>query len=83
MSDSEMPSELAKKRKERLDQRLIQVKRWAEYIEANPPDVWGEQLNTVVNSQLESARTAGEATIVSESVSTTNTPDGSLTDDRD
>lgn len=37
-------------------QRLEQIKRWAEYIDSNPPETWGPQLNRLVNSQLESAR---------------------------
>lgn len=39
--------------------RYDQVRRWAEYIQAHPPEVWGPQQNTVVNGQVESARTAG------------------------
>ena len=37
--------------------RYEQVARWAEYIKAQPPEVWGPQQNAVVNGQLESART--------------------------
>jgi hypothetical protein len=36
--------------------RYDQVRRWAEYIDAHPPDVWGPQQNAVVNGQLESAQ---------------------------
>ena len=36
--------------------RYEQVIRWAEYIKAHPPDVWGPQQNAVVNGQVESAQ---------------------------
>jgi len=36
--------------------RYEQVFRWAEYINNNPPEVWGRQQNAVVNGQIESAR---------------------------
>ena len=36
--------------------RYEQVIRWAEYIKANPPGVWGPQQNAVVNGQIESAQ---------------------------
>ena len=66
MSDSETPPELQGKREHRVEQRLTQVKRWAAYVEANPPDVWGEQLNTLVDAQLESARSADSTGEVAE-----------------
>ena len=28
---------------------------WAEYIQDNPPEVWGSQQNAVVNAQIDSA----------------------------
>lgn len=36
--------------------RYEQVFRWVEYINNNPPEVWGPQQNAVVNGQIESAR---------------------------
>ena len=36
--------------------RYEQVIRWAEYIKAQPPEVWGPQQNAVVNGQIESAQ---------------------------
>jgi len=36
--------------------RYEQVFRWAEYINNDPPEVWGPQQNAVVNGQIESAR---------------------------
>ena len=36
--------------------RYEQVIRWAEYINAQPPEVWGPQQNGVVNGQIESAQ---------------------------
>ncbi|PSQ61234.1 MAG: hypothetical protein BRD23_00665 [Halobacteriales archaeon SW_9_67_25] len=59
MTDSNAPDALAEKQTERRAQRIEQVKRWAEYIQSNPPDVWGEQLNTLVDDQLAAARKAG------------------------
>lgn len=42
-----------------FDRRLEAIHRWVEYVESTPPEVWGEQLNTLVNGQLEAAREAG------------------------
>jgi hypothetical protein len=36
--------------------RYEQVIRWAEYIKAQPPEVWGPQQNAIVNGQIESAQ---------------------------
>lgn len=58
MSDSNAPDALAEKRSQRRAQRVEQVKRWVEYIESTPPEVWGEQLNTLVDAQLEAAQNA-------------------------
>ena len=35
--------------------RFEAVVRWAEYIQENPPEVWGPQQNAVVNAQIDSA----------------------------
>lgn len=56
MNDSNVPEGLEGERERRRAQRIEQVKRWAEYVESTPPDVWGRQLNTVVDAQLEAAR---------------------------
>ena len=37
-------------------QRIAAIKRWVEYIESEPPEVWGPQQNTIVNDQLEAAQ---------------------------
>lgn len=37
-------------------QRLERIRAWAEYVRTHPDEVWGEQVNTVVDSQLQSAR---------------------------
>jgi len=58
MIDSSERESLAEKRARNREQRLEQIKRWAEYIDTNPPETWGPQLNGLVNSQLESARNA-------------------------
>lgn len=59
MSDSNAPDALAEKRAERRAQRIEQVKRWAEYVQSEPPEVWGEQLNALVDAQVAAARNAG------------------------
>lgn len=56
MTDSNERESLAEKRVHNREQRLEQIKRWAEYIDVNPPEIWGPQLNGLVNSQIESAR---------------------------
>ena len=35
--------------------RFEAVVRWAEYIQDNPPEVWGPQQNAVVDGQIDSA----------------------------
>jgi hypothetical protein len=57
MNDSSPFEDRAAKHDANDEQRLAGVKRWAEYIRNNPPDVWGPQQNELVNSQLESAQT--------------------------
>jgi hypothetical protein len=44
---------------ERREARLEQVRHWAEYIRREEPEVWGPQLNRIVNAQLDAARDAG------------------------
>ena len=57
MTDSTDP--LAEKHERNREQRLAEIKQWATYIQENPPDVWGPQLNTLIESQLEAARESG------------------------
>ena len=56
MNDSSECESLAEKQEYNREHRLEQIKRWAEYIDTNPPETWGTQLNRLVNAQLESAR---------------------------
>lgn len=37
-------------------QRLEQIREWAAYVRTHPDEDWGEQVNTLVDSQLQSAR---------------------------
>lgn len=53
MTDS---NELDAKHERNRAQRLEQIKRWAEYVRTHPDEDWGEQVNTIVNAQLQSAR---------------------------
>lgn len=41
-------------------QRYAFIKEWAEYVRTHPDDDWGEQVNIVIDSQLESARHFGD-----------------------
>jgi hypothetical protein len=41
-------------------QRYEFIKEWAEYVRTHPDDDWGEQVNIVIDSQLESARHFGD-----------------------
>lgn len=59
MSDSDELDALEEKHERNREQRIEAVKRWAEYIQENPPEVWGPQQNKVVNSQLQAARESG------------------------
>lgn len=57
MTDSE--DSLAEKHERNREQRIAEIERWVAYIEENAPEVWGEQLNTLIESQLQSARESG------------------------
>lgn len=56
MPDSNPSDPLAQKQERNSEERLEGILRWVEYIREQPPEVWGEQQNRLVNSQLESAR---------------------------
>jgi len=56
MPDSNQSDRLAAKHARNRQTRLEGIKRWVEYIQANPPEVWGPQQNELVDTQLESAR---------------------------
>ena len=51
MTDSQRSDDTDAARAPRFDA----VVRWAEYIQDNPPEVWGPQQNAVVNGKLDSA----------------------------
>lgn len=53
MTNSE---KLADKHACNCEQRIRQVLRWADYVRTHPDEVWGEQVNRLVNAQLEAAR---------------------------
>jgi len=38
------------------EERLRQIRQWAEYVRTHDDEDWGEQVNRLVNSQLQSAR---------------------------
>ncbi|OYR69150.1 hypothetical protein DJ79_04065 [Halorubrum ezzemoulense] len=58
MSDSRTPEEGSAESDDgpQRPPRYEQVIWWAEYIKAQPPEVWGPQQNAVVNGQIESAQ---------------------------
>lgn len=56
MTNSALRDALDEKHEQNRDARIRWVKYWAEYIQSNPVEDWGPQLNTLVNSQLQSAR---------------------------
>ena len=59
MNDSSAREDLDEKHEKRREQRIEAIKRWVEYIQENPPEVWGPQQNALINSQLEAARKSG------------------------
>ena len=56
MSDSRTPQEPLENDDRERPPRYEQVIRWAEYINEQPPVVWGPQQNAVVNAGIESAQ---------------------------
>lgn len=51
-SSDQVDGHLARNQQE----RYAFIKEWAEYVRTHSDDDWGEQVNRLVNSQLESAR---------------------------
>ena len=47
---------LEEKHEKNRQQRCAFIKEWAEYVRTHPDDDWGEQVNTLINSQIESAQ---------------------------
>lgn len=56
MSDSELLDALDERHEENRKQRIEAIKHWVQFIEENPPTVWGAQQNALVDSQLRSVR---------------------------
>ncbi|MUV59446.1 hypothetical protein [Halobacterium sp. CBA1126] len=59
MTDTDERKHLDENRERVRERRIEAVKRWVEYIQSEPVDVWGPQQNAVVNGQLEAAQEAG------------------------
>ncbi|QSG01738.1 hypothetical protein [Natranaeroarchaeum sulfidigenes] len=59
MTDSDLRDQLDEKHERNRELRLDAIHRWVEFIEEQPPEVWGPQQNRLVNSQLQSARESG------------------------
>jgi hypothetical protein len=56
MSDSNTRERLDTKHQRDRERRIEAIKRWVEYIEAEPPETWGPQQNAIVNDQLDAAQ---------------------------
>ena len=59
MTDSDIRDQLDEKHERDRKLRLDAIRRWVEFIEEHPPEVWGPQQNRLVESQLQSARESG------------------------
>lgn len=59
MNDSSARDELDAKHERFRQHRIEAIKRWVEYIRETPPGTWGEQQNSLVDSQLQAARESG------------------------
>jgi len=55
MNDSNAPDHLAEKHERDREQRVEAIERWVEYIQSEPPEVWGPQQNAIVDDQLDAA----------------------------
>lgn len=49
-------NERDEKRSRNRADRHRQIREWAAYVRSHPDEDWGEQVNKLVNSQLQSAR---------------------------
>mgnify|MGYP000403795933 CR=1 FL=1 len=58
MSDSDEPERPDGLPDRDAQQRLAAVRRWVDYNESAPSDVWGPQQNAVVDGQVDAARNA-------------------------
>ena len=59
MTDSDLRDKLDEKHERNRELRLDAIRRWVEFIEEHPPEVWGPQQNRLIESQLQSARESG------------------------
>lgn len=48
--------EIDEKHAANLERRRRQIRDWAAYVRSHPDEDWGEQVNRLVDSQIESAR---------------------------
>ena len=56
MNDGDLRDHLDAKHERNLEQPIEGIKRWVEYIRAEPPEKWGSQQNAVVDDQLDAAQ---------------------------
>lgn len=62
MTDFERSERLDAKHERNRRERLDGIERWVQYVQNQPPDVWGAEQNALVETQLESARESGIST---------------------
>ena len=56
MNDGDLRDHLDAKHERNREQRIEGIKRWVEYIRAEPPETWGPQQNAIVDDQLDAAQ---------------------------
>ena len=56
MTDSNEHEALAAKQECNRNRRIEGIKRWVQYIQDEPPEIWGPQQNTLIDEQLEAAQ---------------------------
>lgn len=59
MNSSPPPEDATPDAVPRRPLRIEQIRRWVEYIEDHPAEVWGVQQNAIVNGQVASAQAVG------------------------
>lgn len=59
---------LEAKHERNLEQRRAFVREWAEFVRTNPDDVWGEQVKTLIDSQIETSQALDDSRVDRECV---------------
>lgn len=56
MNESNSNDRLDAKHECNRERRIESIKRWVEYIKAEPPETWGPQQNAIIDAQLDAAQ---------------------------